>query len=111
MSRIAWSGSRNAVITRNSKTAWGWPAKTLRWVGAVMFLILIVHGWCIAHMPLRTEPLANYACHSALVYDLFVMLVLRLLWRWLNPVPEPPGSLQPWERVAARLSHAGLYGL
>ena len=44
-------------------------------------------------------------------YDLFVILILRLLWRWLNPVPELPVGLQRWEHVAARLSHAGLYVL
>src|SRR6516225_10452693 len=111
MTRIAWPGSRNAIMTRNSKTDWGWPAKTLHWVGAAMILILIVHGWWMTHMTPRPERLANYAWHAALGYDLFVILILRLLWRWLNPSPELPVGLQPWERVAARLSHAGLYRL
>ena len=30
MTRIAWSGSRNAIMTRNSKTDWGWLATTFR---------------------------------------------------------------------------------
>ena len=76
-----------------------------------MILILIVHGWWMTHMTPRPERLANYAWHSALGYDLFVMLILRLLWRWLNPSPELPVGLQLWERVAARLAHAGLYVL
>ena len=25
--------------------------------------------------------------HAAIGYDLLVLLVLRLLWRWMNPVP------------------------
>ena len=111
VTRIAWAGSRNAIMTRNSKTDWGWPAKTLHWVGAAMILILIVHGWWMTHMTPRPERLANYAWHAALGYDLFVILIPRLLWRWLNPSPELPVGLQPWERVAARLSHAGLYRL
>src|SRR5262249_50768880 len=49
--------------------------------------------------------------HSALGYDLFVILILRLLWRWLNPLPEPPADLQRWEQIAARLAHVGLYVL
>ena len=28
-------------MTRNSKTDWGWPAKTLHWVGAAMILVAI----------------------------------------------------------------------
>lgn len=98
-------------MTRNSKTDWGWPAKVFHWAGAAIILILLVHGWWMTHMLPRPERLANYAWHSALGYDLFVILILRLLWRWLNPVPELPVGLQRWEHVAARLSHAGLYVL
>src|SRR5262245_38884207 len=43
--------------------------------------------------------------------NLLVLRILRLLWRWLNPLPELPADLQRWEHVAARLSHAGLYVL
>src|SRR5712664_4136215 len=98
-------------MTRNSKTDWGWLAKVFHWAGAAIILILLVHGWWMTHMTPRPERLANYAWHSALGYDLFVILILRLLWRWLNPVPELPVGLQRWEHVAARLSHAGLYVL
>jgi len=98
-------------MTCNSKTDWGWPAKALHWVGAAMILTLLVHGWWMTHMTPRPERLANYAWHSALGYDLSVLVTLRLLWRWLNPLPELPADLQRWEHVAARLSHAGLYVL
>ena len=98
-------------MTRNSKTDWGWLAKVFHWAGAAIILILLVHGWWMTHMLPRPERLANYAWHSALGYDLFVILILRLLWRWLNAAPELPVGLQRWEHVAARLSHAGLYVL
>ena len=98
-------------MTRNSKTDWGWPAKVLHWVGAAIILILLVHGWWMTHMTPRLERLINYAWHSALGYDLFVILILRLLWRWLNPLPELPADLQRWEHIAARLAHVGLYVL
>jgi cytochrome b561 len=98
-------------MTRNSKTDWGWLAKVFHWAGAAIILILLAHGWWMTHMTPRPERLANYAWHSALGYDLFVILILRLLWRWLNPVPALPVGLQRWEHVAARLSHAGLYVL
>src|SRR5262245_24265939 len=85
-------------MTRNSTTDWGWPAKILHWVGAVMILLLLVHGWWMTHMTPRPDRLANYAWHSAMGYDLLVLLILRLLWRWLNPSPELPAELQRWER-------------
>jgi cytochrome b561 len=43
--------------------------------------------------------------------QLCVALCVRLLWRWFNPVPERPGGLKPWERVAAHVGHISLYVL
>jgi cytochrome b561 len=97
--------------TFNSKTAWGWPAKTLHWIAAAIILLLLGHGWWMTHMAPRPERLAHYAGHAALGYDLFVLVVLRLLWRWFNLVPELPVELKPWERLSVRLGHISLYVL
>ena len=94
---------------RNSTSAWGWPSILLHWIGAAFILVLLVHGWWMTHLAPRPERVANYAWHAALGYDLLVLLVLRLLWRWFNPVPELPRELKPWERWAAQLNHAALY--
>jgi cytochrome b561 len=98
-------------MTFNSAAKWGWPAKALHWVGAAIILLLLGHGWWMTHMTPRPERLANYAGHSALGYDLFALLVLRLLWRWFNAVPELPADLRPWERTAAHAGHIALYVL
>ena len=98
-------------MTFNSTTKWGWPAKTLHWIGAAIILLLLGHGWWMTHMAPRPERLAHYAGHSALGYDLLALIVLRLLWRWFNPVPELPADLQRWERISARVGHVALYVL
>ncbi len=94
---------------RNSTSTWGWPSILLHWIGAALILVLLVHGWWMTHLTPRPERVANYAWHAAIGYDLLALLVLRLLWRWINPVPELPGDLKPWERRAAQLSHLALY--
>jgi cytochrome b561 len=63
----------------------------------------------MTHMTPRPERLANYALHSALGYDLLVLTVLRLGWRWFNAVPELPPDLKSWEVLAVRAGHVGLY--
>jgi cytochrome b561 len=98
-------------MIHNSATAWGWPAKLLHWVGAVMILLLLTHGWWMTRMAPRPDRLAHYAGHSALGYDFLVLLIVRLLWRWLNTVPELPADLRPWERLSAHAAHIGLYVL
>jgi len=98
-------------MIRNSGDQWGWPAKALHWLGAVIIAVLLMHGWWMTHVTPRPDRLANYAWHAALGYDLFALTLLRLLWRWLNTVPKLPSNLKPWERLGARLGHISLYVL
>src|SRR6266852_3698107 len=96
-------------MLRNSTTGWGWLSKLFHWVAAVAILLLLGHGWWMTHMTPRPERLANYAGHAAMGYDLLVLVVLRVLWRWMNPVPALPADLEPWERRSAQAGHFGLY--
>ena len=93
----------------NSDNTWGWPAKLLHWIGAILIVLLLGHGWWMTHLAPRPDRLAHYAGHAGLGYDLLALLILRLLWRWTHAVPALPVDLEPWERVAARTGHIGLY--
>ncbi len=93
----------------DSATAWGWPAKLLHWLGAILILLLLGHGWWMTHFAPRPDRLAHYAGHAGLGYDFLALLVLRLLWRWTHAVPELPSGTPRWEQIAAHASHHGLY--
>jgi cytochrome b561 len=95
----------------NSDNAWGWPAKLLHWIGAILILLLLGHGWWMTHLAPRPDRLAHYAGHAGLGYDFLALLVLRLLWRWTHAVPAMPAEMPRWERVAAHVSHGALYCL
>jgi cytochrome b561 len=96
-------------MLRNSQIEWGLPSKILHWVAALAVLVLLVHGWWMVHLAPRPERFANYTWHAAIGYDLLALLVLRLLWRWLNPVPAMPADSKRWEVLAAQAGHVGLY--
>jgi cytochrome b561 len=98
-------------MLRNSTAAWGWPAKALHWIGALAIFVLLAHGWWMTHLAPRPDRLVNYTWHAALGYDLLALMVLRLLWRWINPVPAMPVGTKRWEELAAWLGHIGLYAL
>jgi cytochrome b561 len=94
----------------NSKDSWGWPAKLLHWLGVILILLLLGHGWWMTHLaPRGPGRLEHYAGHAALGYDFLVLLVLRLLWRWTHAVPDLPADTPRWEAVTAKASHVGLY--
>ena len=93
----ASSGSLDAAEFR--RPIWGWPSKLLHWLGAIAILSPAGHGWWMVHMAPRPERFANYAWHAALGYDLLALVVLRLLWRWMNPVPALARPISSaWER-------------
>jgi len=98
-------------MVRNTDAVWGWPAKALHWIAALFILLLLGHRWWMTHMAPRPERLAHYAGHSAMGFDLLVLMVLRLLWRWFNPVPALPADSEPWERWSAHAAHFAMYVL
>ena len=97
-------------MTGNTATTWGWPAKLLHWIGAILIILLLAHGWWMTHLaPRGPGRLEHYAGHAALGYDFLALLVLRLLWRWTHAVPALPAELARWERLSAHAGHLGLY--
>ena len=93
----------------NTTSEWGWPAKLLHWLGAILILLLLGHGWWMTHLAPRPDRLAHYNGHAALGYDLLALLIIRLLWRWTHAVPALPDGLATWERWSAKAGHFGLY--
>lgn len=92
----------------NTTSDWGHIAKTLHWLGGALILFLLIHGWIMVGLP-REMRFANYSWHASFGYATLALMVLRLLWRWFNAVPEMPADAARWERVAAHAAHAGLY--
>ncbi len=49
--------------------------------------------------------------HKATGITILALVVVRLAWRLMNPPPPLPAHMTRAERVLARLSHWGFYGL
>jgi cytochrome b561 len=98
-------------LLRNTAYGWGWPAMVLHWLAAAAILTMLGLGWWMTHemLPRSPERLSAFAWHAALGYDLLVVMVLRLLWRWSGGVPALPEDSRRWERIAAAGGHVLLY--
>ena len=95
-------------MLRNTPTNWGCAAQTLHWLAGALILFLLIHGWIMVGLP-RDMRFANYGWHASVGYATLALMVLRLLWRWINAVPALPADAARWEHIAARAGHAGLY--
>ncbi len=94
---------------RNNTQDWGSVAKTLHWLMAALILCMFVLGWVAVNYPMSPTKLRLFTWHKTLGITLLVLVLLRLAWRLVNPIPSLPSGMRPWERTLARASHALLY--
>jgi cytochrome b561 len=94
---------------RNTTRAWGAFSKTLHW----LIVLLIIAQWVIAEhaddLPNGLEKLRTLDLHKSIGMTVFMLAIIRLVWRWTNPVPALEGVTQGWERWLAGVSHVALY--
>ncbi len=95
---------------RNTESGYGLAAIGLHWLMAVAVIGLFALGWWMVELSYydswyRQAP----AIHKAVGILLFLLLVARLAWRWINPSPRLLG--RPWERRIASLVHGAFYAL
>lgn len=96
---------------RNTTTRWGTPAQLLHWLIALLIGVQALLGVRGVALPLGMAKLATLARHKSLGITLLALVVIRLLWRGVNPRPALPDNLKPYERRLAHGTHATLYGL
>jgi cytochrome b561 len=96
---------------RNTTARWGLLAQTLHWVIVALLIAQFVLANIADSLPLGLEKLAVLARHKSIGITILMLAAVRLVWRWMNPTPALPPGLKPYERVAARLTHAALYVL
>jgi cytochrome b561 len=95
---------------RNTTRAWGTLSRTFHW----LIVLLIINQWLIAERADDLKGLAKVQAlgwHKSFGITILMLAILRLVWRWMNPVPALEGNTRRWERVLAGLSHVLLYGL
>lgn len=89
-------------------------AKLLHWLVASLVVVQFV----LANLAERAEDaddavgeLALFANHRSVGITILVLIIIRLLWRWQNPVPRLPENVPRWQVTASRVSHWSLYGI
>ena len=87
-------------------------AKWLHWLIAVLILANLALGLTMVGMPgITPTKLRYFNWHKWVGVTVFMLVVLRLVWRLSHRPPVLPDSMPRWERRAATASHAALYVL
>jgi cytochrome b561 len=94
---------------RNTTTRWGSLGQLFHWVIVALIITQFVLATISVNLPLGMAKLAMLARHKSVGITILGLAGLRLLWRWMNPTPELPNTLKPYERVLASFTHFALY--
>ncbi|MGV3634511.1 MAG: cytochrome b [Pseudorhodoplanes sp.] len=94
---------------RNTTERFGVVAKTLHWLTLVLLIGAFTLAVSMVNMPFSPRKLEFYSWHKWVGVTIFLVTLLRLGWRIVNPVPQPPDGTPLWQRRIAGLSHAALY--
>lgn len=97
------------MALRNTTTSYGWLAKLLHWIIAVLFVGLVYAGLTFNGMERGPDRTELAAMHKSMALLTLVLLTLRLIWKFMNPRLAEPAGTPGWQKTAATLTHWALY--
>ena len=83
-------------------------AKALHWLIALLIFVLFPLGWVMDDLT-GLQKFQAFNFHKSLGLTVLALMVLRLIWRVFNPVPELPASMPAVQKKAAHGLHHLLY--
>lgn len=78
---------------------------------AALLLGQVLLGRYAESLERTPEKLNLMMLHKSIGISLLLLVLLRLVWTWMNPAPKSLSGSVSWTRHAARLSHGVLYVL
>ncbi len=86
-------------MLRNTSSSWGRLSRWFHWGLGLVIVGMLAFGWWMNHFPARPDRF------------FYLSMVLRLIWRSINPTPALPSDTPLWQRMVASVSHWSLYAV
>ncbi len=96
---------------RNTTNRWGTLAQLFHWLIVLFIIAQFTLALLFGDLPNGARKLTLLSRHKSIGITILTLALLRVLWRWSNPTPALPGTLKPYERTLARVTHVLLYVL
>ena len=98
-------------MTVAASTRYGPVAQAAHWLTFLLVACVFLVGITMEDLPVSPDRVRLFSYHKWLGVTIFLVVALRLAWRWRHPPPPLPAAMPTWERHAARLMHVALYFL
>ncbi|MDO4637479.1 MAG: cytochrome b [Lautropia sp.] len=83
----------------------------LHWLIALMLFGMLGLGFYMTGLSISPAKLRYFSYHKWVGVTVFLMALIRLAWRFMNPPPPLPAHMSALLRLAAHGGHLMLYGL
>lgn len=99
------------MALKNTSTGWGWLARLLHWTIAILMIGLLGVGFYMANFEKDLIKVYNLTQqHKSFGFTVFVLAVIRVIWRFSNrQTPKLPEAMPRWQVLASEASHWVLY--
>ncbi|RED50740.1 cytochrome b [Aestuariispira insulae] len=99
------------MALKNTKDQYGSVAKWMHWISALTIIGLFALGLWMRSLSYYDPWYKDGPdLHRSIGVVLAVLILARLVWRWMNPQPHDPAHAR-WERVVASWTHGLFYVL
>lgn len=95
------------MAIRSSQTDYGTLSRALHWVSALLVVSLIPLGLAMTRIN-EGDNTTMYRIHIALGLMVAVLTLVRVVWRLVEPTPNPP-PMPGWRRLAFLANHYAFY--
>jgi cytochrome b561 len=94
---------------RNTETRYGAVAQAVHWLMALALIAVFTLGFVMVELPKGPDRVKLFSYHKWIGVIAFVLVVLRLAWRWQVAPPPLPRTMKGWEVRTAEITHRMLY--
>lgn len=84
-------------------------SKLLHWLILALLVIQYTLGWTMPDIHKGTVPSGLIAWHLSIGTLILLAVIIRLVWRWMTPIPPSPDSIPRVLQWLSRLTHFALY--
>ena len=94
---------------KNTLTEYGLISKLLHWISAILLFIQIPLGFYLVDLDFGQERLDTENIHVIIGLTIFYLVILRLLFKIINPTPKLNPDIFKGQKILAKINHVLLY--
>jgi len=98
------------MLIKNTSSRFGYVAMTLHWAMALLIIGLLALGLYMTDLPSSLRKLQLIGWHKSFGLLVLMLVVIRILWRFINVTPGYSTAVPAWQKQAAHGMHFVLYG-